>query len=76
MSVMVIFVSHIPQTPVHVHKADQFIVIHGGIIDLIEIQCTKTPTTDAGRMKKSNLFERSTGSDDFVRVLTGSLLPL
>ena len=73
---MVIFVSHIPQTPVLVHKADQFIVSHGGIIKSIEIQRTKIPKTDAGRMNKSNLFERSTGSDDFVRVLTGSLLPL
>ena len=73
---MVIFVSHIPQTPVLVHKADQFIAIHGGMIRSSEIQLTKIPKTDAGRMKKSNLFERSTGSDDFVRVLTGSLLPL
>ena len=41
-SVIAIFVSHIPQTPVLVHKADdQFIVIHGGIIKSIEIQRTK-----------------------------------
>ena len=52
---MVIFVPHITQTPVLVHKADQFIVSHGGIIKSIEIQRTKIPKTDAGRMKKIKL---------------------
>lgn len=69
--VVIIFVTRIPQTLVPVHKTDQFTVVHGSLIKLNKlhkIQCTKTPKTDVGHTKKSNLFERLTVSDDVVHM--------
>lgn len=58
----IVFGTHIPQSPILVHKTDKFIVPYGSLIKLtksVEIQRTKTSKTYAGRTKKSNLFEHA-----------------
>lgn len=67
ISVVITFATHIPQTPVLVHETGQFFRIHKQIGQINKLNHVKT---DAVRTKKSNLFERSTISDNFVYVLT------